>query len=311
MKPGKPIRSDYLWDRSGQPDPQVQRLEQLLDQFRSHRPAPPLPIRHHTPWAAIAAALILTVAGFWLLSDGAPQGWKMARAGRQGTLHVGETLDTGATGHATLNVGTIGYLDVEPHSRLRLERARPGQQRMSLDHGVIHAFITAPARTFIVDTPAAVATDLGCFYTLQVDPDGAGMVSVQAGWVSFTHAGRESFIPSGAACRMRPGHGPGTPFREHASPAFRQALEDYDFAGGGDRALAVVLSEATPDDAFTLWHLLPQPQVYDALAALVPPPQGVTREGILRHDRHMLDRWWDQLGLGNAAWWHQQTRPWK
>lgn len=150
-----------------------------------------------------------------------------------------------------------------------------------------------------------------------MDKDGGGLVGVQAGWVSFQHAGRESFIPAGAACRTRPGRGPGTPYREQASPALRQALQDFDFAGGGDPALAMVLAEATRDDAFTLWHLLTrcdpsqEPRAYDALAAMVPPPAGVTRGGILRRDRQMLDRWWDQLGLGDTGWWRRLQGKWQ
>ena len=110
---------------------------------------------------------------------------------------------------------------------------------------------------------------------------------------------------------------PGTPYREQASPALRQALQDFDFAGGGDPALAMVLAEATRDDAFTLWHLLTrcdpsqEPRAYDALAAMVPPPAGVTRGGILRRDRQMLDRWWDQLGLGDTGWWRRLQGKWQ
>src|SRR5579862_407027 len=311
------MKHDYIWDGVGEPDPEIQRLEQLLREFRFDRPAPtrrPMPRAH---WLAAAAAAILIAAGTWLLSRGAPEGWQVARAGAKASrLAVGETLETGAEGHATLSVGNIGTIEVEANSRLRLERARKTEQRMSLEHGLIHAFILAPPRTFIVDTPSAVATDLGCYYTLAVDLDGSGLVSVLAGWVSFERAGRESFIPAGAASRTRPGHGPGTPYRESAPPAFRQALQDFDFGGGGDAALAIVLSQATRDDAFTLWHLLTrsasaqQPRVYDALAVLVPPPGGVTREGILHGDRPMLDRWWDQLGLGKAGWWRHLEGKW-
>ena len=307
------MRHDYLWDGSGEPDPEVQRLERLLSGFRSHRTAPELRPRPRRRWSAIAADAALVAAGAWLVAGGgggAPEGWQVARAGGGlSRLAVGQTLETGAGGHATMNVGSIGFVEVEANSRLRLERARANQQRMALEHGLIHAFILAPPRSFVVDTPSAVATDLGCFYTLQVDKDGGGLVSVQAGWVSFEHAGRESFIPSGAACRTRPGRGPGTPYREQALPAFRQALQDFDFAHGGDGALAIVLADATKDDAFTLWHLLTRSEpaqerrIYDALAALVPPPTGVTREGILRVDRRMLDRWWDQLGLGDTGLW--------
>jgi len=314
------MRDDYLWDGSGEPDPEVERLERLLRGFRSGRTALELRPRPRPRWSAVAAAAALVAGGAWLVTSagvGAPEGWQVARAGgEESRLAVGQTLDTGATGHATLNVDGIGIVEVEANSRLRLERARANQQRMALEHGRIRAFILAPPRTFVVDTPAAVATDLGCFYTLEVDRDGSGLVSVLAGWVSFEHAGRESFIPAGAACRTRPGRGPGTPYREQASPALRQALQDFDFAGGGDRALGIVLAEATIDDAFTLWHLLTragpakEPRIYDALAALIPPPAGVTREGILRGDRQMLDRWWNQLGLGNTGWWRHLERQW-
>jgi len=309
------MRNDYLWDGSGEPDPEVQRLEQLLREFRSERPAPRLQPR--VPRSAIAAGFVLAAAGAWLLSGGAPESWQVAHAGaRPSRLVVGQTLETGAGGHATMNVGDVGMIDVEANSRLRLERARKNEQRISLEHGLIHAFIWAQPRTFVVDTPSAVATDLGCYYTLEVGRDGSGLVSVLAGWVSFAHDGRESFIPAGAACRTRPGHGPGTPYREQASPAFRQALQEFDFGRGGDTALAIVLAEATKDDAFTLWHLLArcepsqESRVYDALAALVPPPEGVTREGILRGDRRMRDRWWDRLGLGGAGWWRRLEGKW-
>jgi hypothetical protein len=48
-------------------------------------------------------------------------------------------------------------------------------------------------------------------------------------------------------------------------------------------------------------------QVYDHLVDLVPAPAGVTREGIMRLDRDMLDLWWNALGLDDASWW----RIWK
>jgi len=39
----------------------------------------------------------------------------------------------------------------------------------------------------------------------------------------------------------------------------------------------------------------------------MPPPDEVTRQGILAGDRKMLDRWWEELGLHSASWW----RMWK
>ena len=120
-------------------------------------------------------------------------------------------------------------------------------------------------------------------------------------------------MPAGAACRTRQGAGPGTPFYEDVTPRFREALDRFDTAGGDAAnraaALAVILDEARVRDAVTLWHLIPQTEgarreaVVDALADRVPAPSAEIRGGALRGDRKALDRWWNELGLGDADWW--------
>jgi len=73
--------------------------------------------------------------------------------------------------------------------------------------------------------------------------------------------------------------------------------------------LQIVLSQARKDDALSLWHLLARTQstdrekVFRRFAALVPPPSGVTREGILRLDQKQLDLWWNALDLGDISIW--------
>ena len=203
---------------------------------------------------------------------------------------------------------------------MRLVESRAREHRIALDRGTIHARIWAPPRFFHVDTPSAVAIDLGCAYTLQVDDSGAGLVRVTHGWVGFEHDGRESFIPEQAVCATRPGIGPGTPRYEDAPDGYGEALTLLDFGDSDDPgrlpALDLVLARARPRDSLTLWHLLTRgtsderSRVYDRLAMLTPPPAGVTRERILRGDRQALDRWWEALGLSSTTWWRLWLRKW-
>ena len=78
----------------------------------------------------------------------------------------------------------------------------------------------------------------------------------------------------------------------------------------------LAVEDAREDDALTLWHLLSRvsdadrPRVYDRLAALAPPPAGVTREGILHLDRQMLDSWWNSLGYGDVGLWRMYEHDW-
>jgi hypothetical protein len=140
------------------------------------------------------------------------------------------------------------------------------------------------------------------------------------GWVGFKLNGHESFIPAGAVCKMRPKSGPGTPYFEDASRLFRDALSRFDLesisAAERNALLGVLLAGARKHDAMTLWHLLSRvsdvdrPAVYDRLASLAPPPEGVTREGILRLNRPMLDAWWSSFGFGDIYLWRTYERDW-
>ena len=69
------MNEDYLWDKSGEPDPQIQQLEEILGTLRyqpkpfevpAHVPAPRR--RTYFPLVAIAATLLvaLLAGGIWL-----------------------------------------------------------------------------------------------------------------------------------------------------------------------------------------------------------------------------------------------------
>ena len=336
-----PANDDYLWDGSGPPDAEIVRLEALLEPYR-HKGAPlllpartPAPRRFASAALQIltaAASLALVASAAWFASAVRPSGWTVqslagtpsvagARIDAPSRLPIGQFVTTDAASRARIDVGSIGVVDVEPNSRLRLLSSRAGEHRMSLDHGQIRALIWAPPRLFFVNTPSATAIDLGCAYKLHVDDRGWGKVRVESGWVAFEYNGHESFIPKDAMCATRPGFGPGTPCYEDVPAGFEDALTILDFSPTGDvrrrAALDIVLSGARTKDALTLWHLLSRGtpeergRVYDRMAVLVPAPTGATREAIVRGDRRLLDAWWGSLGLDSASWWRIWKAPWK
>jgi hypothetical protein len=346
--------SDYLWDKSGEADPEVRRLERALSVFAQSSPPPPLRIppagrpslsttstaSTASRWigvALLAASVVITVGAITVAFRFRPVpkapsvsaiAWTVTKeeekvgekAGGRSLLPVGGWLETGDRERASFNVANIGEVFVEPRTRLQLLGTRDGDHRLALAHGTIHARIWAPPNQFFVETPSTLAVDLGCAYTLTVDDEGAGLVSVLVGWVGFRWGDRESFIPAGSACATRPRIGPGTPYNERVSPAFREALSTIDFERGSPeqgRALSLVLDQATERDEVTLWHLLSRVaaadrnRVFDRLATFVTPPPSVTRDGIRSGDKRMLDAWWDALGLGSTALWRTWSQQWK
>jgi len=350
----QPMKDDYLWDRSGEPDPEVQKLETALGRYRQNQPTPSFekiadirPVKQHWSffslrWSyqlgAVAAIVLLAAAVFLVLRvkptgnagpswavarlEGAPRvGWhSMGEKSGPVKLGIGQTLVTDSSSRATITLDETGRIEVDAGSRLRLVANGPGRKRLSLERGTIHATIWAPPGEFVVDTPSAVAVDLGCVYTLHVDDSGAGLLRTTMGWVGFKLNGHESFIPAGAVCKTQPKIGPGTPYFEDASASFRDALSRFDFAATTpeerNALLGILLADARKNDALTLWHLLSRvsdadrSRVYDRLASRAPPPAGVTREGILRLDRSMLDSWWNSLGFGDIYLWRTYERDW-
>lgn len=230
------------------------------------------------------------------------------RLERPRTLRIGEWLETDAASRAEIEVGTIGYVEVGPDTRLQLRNVQREDHRMALTRGRIHARIWAPPRLFYVETPSATAIDLGCEYTLEVDSTGGSLLHVLSGYVGVEHGTRESVVPAGWMCRTRRGHLPGTPYADDAPTPLREALFRFDFEGGHPHDLETVLSEARPADALTVWELIlrvPRPQqarVYDRLAELVAPPPGVTRAGVLQGDNAMHRAWRKKLGVDVLSW---------
>ena len=321
--------SDYLWDKSGEVDPDIERLERALGVFAQSTPPPALSRGHYVSkssrWmgaALLAASLTLVVGGltFAFRFHPAVPSWQVTTAAGPSSLPVGGWLETGEREKISFNVADIGRVVLEPRTRLRLLNTRAGHHSLELAHGTMHATIWAPPNQFFVETPSTLAVDLGCAYTLTVDDEGAGLVSVLVGWVGFKWHDRESFIPAGSACVTRPRIGPGTPYNERVSPAYREALSTIDFTPrlpDAANALTLVLNESTERDEVTLWHLLsrvPAPErdrVFDRLAAFVAPPAGVTRDGIRGGNREMLDAWWDGLGLGSTSLWRTWSQQWR
>lgn len=338
------MREDYLWDGSGEPDPEVQKLENALSQFRHKGSAPVFPAikpaqQRRSFWymglsirfaAATATAVVILVAAasfmvIHLMTPRLPQSaWDITPvegipkvSGSTGTqkLQVGQILETDATSKANIKLNDTGEISVEPGTRLRLLNSDSAIKRVGLERGTIHVSIWAAPGTFVVDTPSAVAVDLGCIYTLHVDNSGNGLLRTTLGWVGFKLADHESFIPAGAVCPTKKNAGPGIPYFEESKESFRSALTRFE-SENSTAALHPVLAQTSRQDAFTLWHLLSRVSdsdrglVYDRLTELVPPPPGVTREGILHLDHKMLDLWWNQFDLGDISLWRHWERNW-
>ncbi len=285
--------SDYLFDKHGEEDPEVARLEQLLGGHAHREPLrPPAErpraiARRRWTTAAVAAGLAAAAAvALWLVPPDpeptpihtqelvqqppavvcgperagfafATEGGAVQCAGTatgSGVLPVGEWLETSAEVEARLEVADIGDLTVHGGSRVRLVGTGSDEHRLELAQGRVSALVVAPPRLFVVDTPGASAVDLGCAYDLAVDDQGRTHLQVTSGAVSLEGHGLVAYVAAGNEVFAVRERGPGTPIAIAASKPMRDAVARFD-AGHSD-ALDELLALAESRDGFTLWNLL-------------------------------------------------------
>src|SRR5256712_11725676 len=163
------MKDDYLWDGSGEPDPEVRKLETMLGRYRHNQPAPafdelgavqPLKRRWSFPHlrlsfqlAAVAAILLIGITTFFLLrarqARNSGPAWEVARL--EGSPRIGWHAMGAATGPAklaggpkpgtatpsppSLTPGATGRIGIDPDPPLRLLASRPGREALAPDLG--------------------------------------------------------------------------------------------------------------------------------------------------------------------------------
>lgn len=301
--------SDYLFDKSGQPDPEIESLENALRPLRYQPPRRRAPV----VIALLAAAAIVVLAVFILRRpsfevarlEGAPT-IHGAAMGATAQLAVGKWLETDDVSSARIKVSDIGTIDVRPRSRVQLVETRKERHRLALDRGMISVHVNAPPRIFVVDAASVSAVDLGCAYTMAIDEASREVtLRVTSGQVSLEGHGRATVVRRGMSCVTHPREGVGTPFSDRSSPELRAALHRFDFEHAGDAAALDVMNASIPSDAPTLLFLLERvapelrARVYARLAELSPPPPTVARDDVLKLAPPSVSAWRSDL---EAKW---------
>ena len=253
------MNEEYLWDRSGPPDPEIEQLERTLA---------PLRYRHRTAgcdarrgratarWLAAAAAVLVAAVAVWQIERPGPQAtdWQVAsstataRMGRESASGLHAAARRAVAAHRTrirAPVATpdeLGQIDLGPESELRASSTSNALQ--SRQHARVHLGAARTVRGgYAVGARNRSRLRVHHHSRFQRQRPAEGAL----GWVAFQHARPESFIPGGAACvtrkRARPRH---PVLSGRAGGASRSAITGFEKGEPG--ALAAILAAARPRD---------------------------------------------------------------
>ncbi|MCP3915630.1 MAG: hypothetical protein GY711_08755 [bacterium] len=297
----------YLWDKSGEPTPDVVRLEQLLGRYRHSAPEPRGRVLPFVVGAAAIAALVLAV---WWPFGSEPAGYRVEGVDGLTVAAAGTRIEVGAR-PARLAIADIGDVEVQPESVLRVEDGGEGVHALYLERGSLRARIDAEPRVFQVGSPAGLTIDLGCEYELAVTPEGRVRLTVHAGQVVIAQNEREVYVPAGASTESDPLSGPSPPFFDDVRVTVRDDVEAVLYGEMVDpEALARLAAFDDRDDALPLFAMLfdqsldagLREALYGRFEVVFEVPDGVNRESVLACDAVAREAWLENL----RPWWTRQ-----
>lgn len=223
------------------------------------------------------------------------------RADSNYKLDQGESLLTDEKSRAVVEVPKVGNVEVGYSTLLFLEKGKDGNNKISLKNGSIKIVNSADLPDLAIIMKNSEVIDRSGEFALKVDENENGKLNVNYGFVEIKYM-KESFLINEAhVCEIRNGFRPGTPYRIDASDTLKKAVQLFDFNNGGEKAVETIISAAKETDVLTLLALIPyvsqlQRQIlFQEISNHFPPPEDVTRMGIIKLNLDMLYRWWEEI----------------
>ncbi|MFA7418247.1 MAG: zf-HC2 domain-containing protein [Melioribacteraceae bacterium] len=242
--------------------------------------------KYNYPWQVVSIAGNHTVNG---------------RADKSDKWDQGETLSTDDQSKAIVTIPKVGTMEVGTNSLLVLDRAKDGANQVYIKKGSVSISNTEdmPDYSLIVDGFEII--DRGGKFELAAGSSLGAILKVNFAFVEIPYNGNSFMIDENHTCVLRKGKRPGTPIHVKASDSLRAAVELFDFGNGGEASVERIISLAKEEDMLTLLSLIPHVQqlqrqiLFQEISNRFPPPENVTRAGIIRLESEMLYRWWEEI----------------
>ena len=213
----------------------------------------------------------------------------------------GESFISQNKSSATITVPKVGNIFVDENTSLFLEKAKDGGNRLKLNSGKIRVTNTVDLPDFIIVYKGYEIKDKNGEFSVSATDSGRASVSVNSGFVEIIHNEQSNYLNESYVCDIIDGFDPGTPFNIYASDSLKNEIKNFDYNNGGDASVDKIISLAKPKDMLTLLAMIPHASqlkrqvLYQVITNQFPPPENVTRMGIIKGDPKMLFLWWQEI----------------
>jgi hypothetical protein len=216
-------------------------------------------------------------------------------------LSQGETLVSQSKSSAMLKIPKVGNVFVEENTVIYLEKAKDGGNRLNLKSGRIKVTNAVELPDLKIVFKGFEISDRSGEFTVSTGDSNNAAVNVNAGFVEIIYNELSTFVNDGYVCNLVDGYDPGTPYNNEASDSLKNEIKNFDYNYGGDSSVDKIITLARQKDMLTLLAMIPHASqlkrqvLYQVITNKFPPPDDVTRMGIIKGDPKMLFLWWQEI----------------
>ena len=242
--------------------------------------------KNNSPWKVITNQGTIAINGF---------------VNHTGKIAQGESLFTENNSKASIHIPKIGNVEVNENSLIVLKKAKDGDNIIILRQGSINVTNTSNMPDFSIELKNYIVIDRGGEFSISIDEDSNIKIFVRFGFAEINNGEETIYLDEGYICEIRTGVGIGSPYRDDASEQLKEEIKNFDYQNGGEKSLNKIVELATEKDMLTLLALIPNSSqmgrqiLFQAITNKFPPPESVTRMGIIKSDSQMLYLWWQEI----------------
>lgn len=218
-----------------------------------------------------------------------------------GTISESESLLSSDSSKTEILIPRIGSIVVYQNSIIILKKAKDGDNRITLEKGLVKIKNVSEEPDFGVDLKNSSVIDKGGEFTILVDEFGNAKISINLGFTEIINNNESYLLSEKYVCDIINGNKPGTPYRSDAPDTLIKEIKKFDYNNGGDNSINNIITTAQKPDMLTLLAIIPRASqtkretLFQTIANHFPPPENVTRMDILKADKKMLHIWWEEI----------------
>ncbi|NJD22261.1 MAG: zf-HC2 domain-containing protein [Melioribacter sp.] len=218
-----------------------------------------------------------------------------------GPISEGESLLSSDSSKTEILIPRIGSIVVYQNSIMILKKAKDGDNRITLEKGLVKIKNVSQEPDFAVDLKNGSVIDRGGEFTVYVDEFENAKISVDLDFTEILKDNESYFLSEKYSCDIINGNKPGTPYRSDAPDTLIKEIKNFDYNNGRDYSINNIIATAQRQDMLTLLAIIPQVSqakretLFQTITNHFPPPENVTRMDILKADKKMLQIWWEEI----------------